>query len=177
MTTSFAPIETPRLLIRAFALDDLDALAEILCDPLTMQFWPRPLTRDEAADWLERSARRCAGSGFGRYAIVHRASGAMIGDAGVVPLAVNGADLYDLGYIIHHPYWRRGYATEAASAIRDDAFERLGLPALHANMPFDHAGSQRVAERIGMRKIGEFFNERNRNILTFLYQQLREDHA
>lgn len=82
--------------------------------------------------------------------------------AGIMPLCVN---------------WRRGYATEAASAIRNDAFDRAGLHELHANMPFDHLGSQRVAERIGMRKIGAFFHERNRSIRIFLYKQSREDRA
>ena len=40
---------------------------------------------------------------------------------------------------------------------------------LCANMAWDHLGSQRVAERIGMRRVLEFHNPRNRGILTYLY--------
>jgi RimJ/RimL family protein N-acetyltransferase len=36
-------------------------------------------------------------------------------------------------------------------------------------MAFDHVGSRRVAEKIGMRREREFVNRRNRDILTYLY--------
>jgi RimJ/RimL family protein N-acetyltransferase len=163
-------IETARLLIRDYTLDDLDALAIILGDPTTMRFWPQPLSRAEAAGWIARNQERASEGMYGRRPLVLASSGAIIGDVGVVRSELAGAERNDLGYILHHPYWGQGLASEAAGALRDRAFAVQGLPALHANMAHDHIASQRVAERLGMRRILEFANPRNRGILTYLYE-------
>jgi RimJ/RimL family protein N-acetyltransferase len=81
----------------------------------------------------------------------------------------------DLGYILHHRHWGSGHATEAARDAMEDAFTRLGMEELHANMAHDHHASRRVAERIGMRRVGEFINARNRDIPTFIYTIGRDD--
>jgi RimJ/RimL family protein N-acetyltransferase len=106
---------------------------------------------------------------MGRYCVVLKQDQKIIGDCGILRLEKAGEQLYDLGYIIHHPFWRRGYAVEAARAVIGHAFNTLGLDVIHANMPFNHDSSRLVAERIGMKKIGEFINERNRNVRTLLY--------
>jgi [ribosomal protein S5]-alanine N-acetyltransferase len=162
-------IETERLFIRKFTPADLQEFSEILADPKTMSFWPQPYSFDGARAWIERNLQSYAESGFGRYVVVLRQTGEIIGDCGIVKMSLSGQEVYDFGYIIHHPYWRKGYAEEAAIAVRDYAFEQIKLPMLHANMPWNHHGSIRVAEKLGMKKIGEFINERNRNIRTMLY--------
>ncbi len=162
-------LETPSLLIREYTLDDIDQLLPILSDPTTMRFWPQPFSLDQVAGWIDRSLASYAANGFGRYAVIERAEGRMIGDCGLILGSVDGETVYDLGYIIHHPWWRRGYATEAAAAIRDHAFRSLGIDRLHANMAVDHEGSRRVAEKIGMTLVREFINQRNRNLPTLLF--------
>ena len=162
-------LETDNLIIRPYQSDDLDRLSAILSDPITMRFWPSPLTLEAARAWIERSIQSYLLHGFGRYALVQTATGELIGDCGILKSTVAGQAVNDLGYIVHHPYWGRGYATEAARAVKDYAFDTLGLDALHANMPWNHDASRRVAEKIGMRRILEFDNERNRNIRTLLY--------
>ena len=76
---------------------------------------------------------------------------------------------HDLGYIIHYPYWNKGLAFEAANACRNYAFNSLGIERLCANMAFDHNASIAVAKKNGMGKEKEFYNSRNRNILTYFY--------
>jgi Acetyltransferases, including N-acetylases of ribosomal proteins len=161
--------ETERLILRRLTPEDEEALHTIVSDPVTMAFWPRPFTREEAAAWIRRSRDQYAERGFGRYAVVDRGSGALIGDCGILATTTDGEPVNDIGYILHHPYWGRGLATEAAAAVRDYAFGELGLPVLHANMPHDHHGSRRVAEKIGMRFVREFANARNRGIRTLFY--------
>jgi len=162
-------IETERLIIRNYHEGDLEALADLLGDAETMAFWPRPFTREEAAVWLGRNIERRESSIYGRRAVILKATGALIGDAGVVRAELDGEERDDLGYIIHREYWGRGYASEAARALASHYLYAQRLPALFANMPHDHVASQRVAERIGMRRAGAFANPRNRGILTYLY--------
>ena len=82
---------------------------------------------------------------------------------------IDGKQEYDLGYIIHYPYWHNGFAVEAADACEDYAFNQLNLQRLCANMPYNHEGSRKTAEKIGMIREKEFYNSRNRDILTYLY--------
>lgn len=165
-----APIETARLIIRPLEEADLEPLAAILGDPTTMAFWPQPFSRAATAAWIARSIERGRAGIYGRRALILKASGALIGDAGVVEADLAGALRPDLGYILHHPYWGCGLAGEAARALVGHYFAVHRLPALYANMAHDHLASQRVAERLGMRRILAFDNPRNRNIRTYLYE-------
>lgn len=162
-------IETPRLLVRRWTLDDVAALHAIQGDRRTMAFWPAPFALTDSRAWIERSLARYAERGFGRFALLSKASGAVIGDCGVVAIEMDGEPVNDIGWIIARPLWGRGLAVEAAAAVRDYAFATLGLPAIHANMPWNHHGSRLVAERIGMRHIRSFQNPKNRNIATLFY--------
>jgi len=162
-------IETARLLIRPLRWDDLDALSALLTDRETLTFWPRPYTPEEAAAWLARSVASHAESGLGRCAVVLKADGRFIGDAGVVPdKVIDGETVADLGYILQRRVWGRGLASEAAMALRDWAFAK-GLPSLHATMPTAHRASQRVAEKLGMTRRRSFANPANRGEETWLY--------
>ena len=162
-------IETENLLLRDYTAEDLEELFVILSDPVTMSFWPRPLTREEAREWMARSVESFQEHGFGRYAVTLKGDERIIGDCGILRIEKAGELVNDLGYIIHHPYWRKGYAVEAARAVIGDAFDRLSLDVIHANMPHDHDSSRKVAERLGMKRVGEFINERNGNKRTLLY--------
>lgn len=161
-------IETPRLILRPYTPDDLDALFAIQSDPLTMRFWSTPFTKEDTRVWMQRAMSSFAENGFGRMAIILRQTGEQIGDAGIMRVPVNGKDEIDLGYIIRAPYWRQGFGLEAATAVLAFAKE-LGHPRVVANMAHDNTASERVAQRLGMTKETEFHNARNRNILTFLY--------
>jgi RimJ/RimL family protein N-acetyltransferase len=168
-TTNSNMIETERLLLRPYMLSDADTIAAVLGDATTMQFWPAPLSHDESRTWVERNIARYAENGCGRMLIVRKSDGAIIGDCGIVTTMVNGRVEHDLGYIVHHLYWRQGYAVEAARACLIDGQTRLGLRRIVANMAHDHLGSARVAEKLGMRCVSSFNNERNRGILTYVY--------
>lgn len=161
--------ETERLFLRRWTTDDVALLYPILSDPITMQFWPAPLTIDATRAWIDRALHNYASLGFGRFAVVLKKSGAVIGDCGLMHTEVAGQPEYDLGYIIHHPYWRQGFATEAATACRDYAFTTLGIRRLVANMAVDHIASMSVAKLLGMRLERVFANPRNRNMPTYLY--------
>lgn len=162
-------LQTQHLAIKPYEPDDVDRLLTILSDPITMRYWPQPFTREGVEAWIGRSLQSYQLHGFGRYAVTLKETEELIGDAGIWKSTIAGEEINDLGYIIHHPYSGRGYGTEVAAALKDYAFTTLQLDSLHANMPWDHHASRRVAEKIGMQFVKKFQNERNRNIDTLLY--------
>jgi ribosomal-protein-alanine N-acetyltransferase len=162
-------IETNRLIIKEYTYEDISKLHIILSNTKTMSFWPSPFTLAQTEIWINNNIKRYSQLGFGRWAIILKETGELIGDCGIMLSELDGTQEHDLGYIIHHPYWNKGLAFEAANACRNYAFNSLGIERLCANMAFDHTASIAVAQKIGMWKEKEFYNSRNRNILTYLY--------
>ena len=162
-------VKTGRLILRPPTPDDFEALHRIFADPVTMSFWPAPFTEEDTRRWISRSIRDHEEMGFGRRPVVLKSSGEIIGDCGILRAEIAGVTEYDLGYIVHHPFWGNGYAGEAAEACKRHAVEALGIRRLVANMPADHAASVRVAEKIGMQWEKTFRNPENRDIQTHLY--------
>lgn len=162
-------LETERLILRRLSMEDFGALHRVFSDPITMKFWPAPFTENETRRWISRAIHDYETLGFGRWALISKETGELIGDCGIMRLEVAGETENDLGYIIHHPHWGNGYATEAAGACKRYALETSGLRRLAANMPVEHTASARVAEKIGMTLEKTFHNPKNRGIETRLY--------
>ena len=165
-------IQTPRTIIRPYTEEDIDYIYPVLSNPVTMGFWPSPFLREQVERWIRKNIMRSRKDGLARMIVESRETGEVIGDCGIVRNKINGKIENDLGYIIHHPFWRKGYATECATAL----IEWISVRAdnhppqrIIANMAVNHTGSRRVAEKIGMRLEGTFINERNRGMETCLY--------
>jgi ribosomal-protein-alanine N-acetyltransferase len=86
----------------------------------------------------------------GWWAVVEKVSGHVVGDCGLVEKEVDGYHEIELVYLLASHFWGRGYATEAATALRDYALHRLGLRRIVALIEPDNHASVRVAEKIGM---------------------------
>lgn len=145
-----AILETPRLLVREMDMTDIDFVAEHLADPDVMRYWPRPHTREEAEAWVQRQQERYARDGFGYWLALERATGRPVGQVGLLSHVVDGRPEVDLGWIIHRPFWHRGYATEGAAACRDLAFRTLDVPRVIALVRPENVPSQGVARKLGM---------------------------
>jgi RimJ/RimL family protein N-acetyltransferase len=143
-------LETRRLKLREFAHDDLEDLAAMVGDREQMTFYPRPKTRDEAAEWINGNLALYDDYGFGFWLIEAVATSGFLGYCGVRPLVLEGTSEIEIGWHTKKTCWNQGIATEAATAARDLAFERFGLARLVAIIHPDHAASRRVAENIGM---------------------------
>ena len=144
-------LKTQRLVLRELTLEDLDFVAEMLAHPDVMHFWPRPFTRDEAAEWIRRQEQRYARDGFGYWLALDKATGQPIGQAGLLTQELNGVVETGIGYMLHRPFWGQGYATEAAVGCRDYAFGKLAKPRATAVVRPENLPSRRVAERIGLK--------------------------
>lgn len=143
-------IETERLLVRPQTLDDVDALALILGDAQTMSFYPRPYTPEETRGWVERNISLHEERDLGLRAMVLKQTGELIGQCGFLPQDVDGEELVEIGWHVRRDHWRRGFATEAALALRDYAFEALDVDPLISLVRPENRPSAGVAEKLGM---------------------------
>jgi RimJ/RimL family protein N-acetyltransferase len=142
--------ESARLTFREMSLDDLDDMALLLGDPEAMAYYPRPKTREEAAQWIYWNRGLYRTHGYGLW-LLATADGAFVGDCGLTPQVVDGVRELEVGYHVLPALQNRGYATEAAAASRDFARTVVGATRLIAIIHPDNRPSQRVAEKIGLR--------------------------
>jgi RimJ/RimL family protein N-acetyltransferase len=143
-------LETKRLLLRELMLDDVDDLHAILGDEETMSFYPAPKTREQTIGWIEWNLGSYQQYGFGLWALVVKETGEFVGDCGLTMQEVDGEWLVEVGYHVKKTLWRRGLATEAATACRDLAFDVLNVDRLIALVRVDNLPSAGVARKLGM---------------------------
>jgi RimJ/RimL family protein N-acetyltransferase len=142
--------ETPRLRLRLFRRDDVDALAAIFSKPAVMRYLPggQPIPRERIPAGIERRIQDWETRGFGLFALEDKATGALIGQAGLFPL--EETDEVEVAYLLDEPYWGQGLATEAARACLHFGFEQLHLPRIVAVAVPANRASTRVMEKLGM---------------------------
>jgi RimJ/RimL family protein N-acetyltransferase len=145
-------LETERLILRHFLLDDLDSLFALYCDPDVSQYIPdAPRTYEETREELEWFMNgHPKHPELGLWATMHKEKGEFIGRCGLLPWTIDGKDEVEVAYLISKAYWRQGLGTEAAQAILDYGFEKLHLPRLICLVDEDNLASIKVAENIGM---------------------------
>lgn len=143
-------LETRRLTLRPLGDDDLDDMCLLLGDADALVLWGDALDRDGARRWIERNITRYEADGFGRCAIVLRATGELIGDCGLIRTAVEEVPEVELGWIVRRTHWGRGIATEAARAWSDYAFTQLGLDRIVSMISEHNVASRHVAQKLGM---------------------------
>ena len=139
-------LETSRLILRELTSEDAPALVPILGDAENMRWYPRAFTPAEIASGIERQRARYR-TGTGLLGMVLRETRELIGDCGPVWQEVEGASELEIGYHVHPAFQRRGFATEAARAVRDYAFETLGVDCVISMIRPENVPSRRVAEK------------------------------
>jgi [ribosomal protein S5]-alanine N-acetyltransferase len=143
-------LETPRLLLREFVPEDVDALALVISDPVTMRHYPNPFDRPAVEQWIQRNRARYAKDGHGLWAMILKSTGELIGDCGLINQEVDGTIELEIGYHVRRDHWGHGYAIEAASACREYGFARYPVDKLISLIRPENAQSCRVAEKNGM---------------------------
>ena len=147
------PLLTERLELRAFEPSDLEALHAVNGDPEVTRFMRPYPTIEHTRRALDIHVREARAGNPAFWAVIERASGDLIGDAGVGLIDGIGPE-FELGYALGTPWWGRGYATEAARAVRDYALGELALPEVLALVRPGNAASINVVEKIGMERVG-----------------------
>ena len=143
-------LETDRLALREMTPDDIDFVAAMLGDAQVMRWYPRVYSRAESREWLERQRWRYSTYGCGLWLCEERHTGVPVGQAGLLMQDVDGAIEPEIGYLLHRPFWRLGYATEATRAVKRYAFETRDHPHVIALVRPGNEASAAVAKRLGM---------------------------
>ena len=142
--------ETLRLLLRYFTWNDLNDMATIYADPIGMAFRGSPRTFEETQQVFKWIFDNYSKDGFEMWAIIHKADQKLIGCCGLIPQVVDGQQETEMGYVLAKEYWGQGLATEAAFAVRNYGFEKLGCDRIIALINPKNLASQNVAQKIGL---------------------------
>ncbi|HOP11518.1 MAG TPA: GNAT family N-acetyltransferase [Oscillospiraceae bacterium] len=167
-------IETNRLFLRELTMDDLENLHEILSDPDSMIHYPQPFSHEKSIHWIQWNLENYATYGFGLWAVVLKNENRFIGDCGITMQNINGKLEPEIGYHINKNYTGKGYATEAARACRNYAFDILKFQEVYSYMNYTNIASQKVAKKNGMRLVAELDDEKNK--ITKVYAITLEEY-
>jgi len=148
-------VEGDRVVLRPFREDDVLRLVEGSADPET-QYWlaflPREPGLSYGRSYLEAAAEERAASTAVRWAFSATPAGPLLGTAGLFRLRAGRSA--EVGYWTHPDARGRGLATEAARLAVRYGFEVLQLPRVSAYHTDGNVGSQRILERVGLRRVG-----------------------
>lgn len=140
--------------MRPYVIDDVDEIHRVLYgDPDAMRTLGGAITLDATRGQVERYIAQHEHDGNSCWAVLDRATGAMAGEAGLVPFGAEGPDI-ELGYGFGTAYWGRGLATEVGRALLAEAFGPRGLTRVVAVTLPDNLASQRVLTKLGFTPAG-----------------------
>ncbi len=152
----FEPIATERLVLRPLETRDRARLVKLANNwrvAKNLGTMPYPYTQAAADEWLAKQVELWKSGKSKPLAVT--LSGELIGGVGVGVRDDRGDDDWELGYWLGEPYWNRGYASEAAAALRDFAFEALKLERIVAGHFTDNHASGRVLTKTWFRYTSE----------------------
>ncbi len=172
MSHQLPTIQTYRLLIRPFTLDDVSAYHRVINDdPDVMRYLPGgvPVSPKHSAKTLHYFIEHGQRWGFSFMAVTHKVDGALMGHVGLHKLS----DAVEVGYALGKAYWGMGYATESARALLGFGFTHLQLPEIIALAYAANTASRHAMERLGMSFAGE--TDRYYDTRLVIYRLARAD--
>jgi ribosomal-protein-alanine N-acetyltransferase len=150
-----AKLVTRRLVIRPFDLSDADDIRRLAGEweiaDTTLNI-AHPYEEGMAEDWIGTHREGFETGRLCNWALTLRDTGDLVGAIGLV--ITRRFDHAELGYWVGKPYWGQGYCTEAAEAVLDYGFIRLGLHRVHASHFGRNPASGRVMLKLGMKEEG-----------------------
>jgi RimJ/RimL family protein N-acetyltransferase len=145
-------LETSRLALRRFSLDDAPFILELLNEPSFLRFIGDKHVRtleDARAYLLKGPMDSYARRGFGLYLATLKDGGVSIGMCGLIKREI--LEDVDIGFAFLPKFWSKGYASEAASAVMAYGRNVIGLSRIVAVVSPDNDGSIHVLEKLGLR--------------------------
>lgn len=144
-------LQTERLKLRPFTLEDAEAYWPLVSDPAVLRYTGEtPLPSVDAACELLAShpLRDYEVHGYGRMACVEKSTGRLVGFCGLKYL--EDIQETDIGYRFLPDCWGKGYATESAQIIMHHGARKLGLGRIIGLVEPENIGSMRVLEKLGL---------------------------
>ncbi len=150
MFANLPVLETERLQLRAFRMEDAGDLFSWASDPeMTVHTdWQPHSSMEDSREIIRRRIQRNAEGRAASFAIVLKEDAKVVGNISVMPQWRQGS--IGMGYDIGRAYWNRGYATEAVRAAIGYSFDRLGMNRVEALCYPQNEASLRVLLKAGM---------------------------
>ena len=174
-------LETPRLLLRPFPLEDAPAMfSNWANDPEVTRYltWPTHTDGEVSRRVLQDWVAQYANPAFYQWAIVPRAVGEPIGSIGVVQQNYEVASVH-IGYCIGRNWWHQGYTSEALRALLRFFFEEVGVNRVDSRHDPNNPHSGMVMAHCGMTREGTVRqgDRNNQGICDYtLYGILKSDY-
>jgi RimJ/RimL family protein N-acetyltransferase len=145
-------IETSRLLLRGWRDEDLELFSLLNSDERVCEFLGKTLIPEETRAMVERNRTDFEAQGFGLWAVEVKGGPAFIGytGLGIPSFQAHFTPCVEIGWRLAFEHWGKGYATEAARAVLNYAFTRLGIVEIVALTVQNNRRSRGVMEKIGM---------------------------
>ena len=143
-------MDTPSLMGRRLLEDDLEFVSRVWNDERVAPTIGGACTEHQLKERSEVWRRHWETHGFGVTLFHHRKTERPVGWGGLQHSTIGIGDRLTVGYVIAPQEWRRGYATEIATASVAHAFEVLGASDVYASILSTNAASRRVLEKVGL---------------------------
>ena len=145
-------LTTPRLELRPVQIGNVELVHELWTNSGVRHFLfdDRVIPLDEARSLVEQSVRSFEERGYGIWLVFSRETENLIGFAGLLQSSDESPNLI---YGVHPEFCGNGFATEAAKAVLDHAFDTLALDSVKADVDEPNVISVRILEKLGMRQI------------------------
>ena len=152
-------IETERLYLRQWQASDFAPFAEMNANPKVMEYFPKLLTTSMSNTIAKKCQSLIDENGWGFWAVSLKETDTFIGMVGLnnANAEMPFSPAVEIAWRLHNNYWGLGYATEAARASLNFAFDTLGLDEVVAFTAVINKRSQLVMERLGMTNTQEDF--------------------
>ena len=148
-------LQTERVTLRRFRIDDADLLTELDSDPAVMRYLSGgeptapDVVRERVLPSILAGYDRWAGT-RGLFAAYEKVGGAFVGWFCLRPEPEGPLDEVELGYRLRQAAWGRGYVTEVSAAMLTMAFTDLDVRVVWGETMALNRASQRVMEKVGM---------------------------
>lgn len=145
-------LNTERLLLRQWRNEDLRGFAELNADPAVMQFYPELLSQQRSNAEAAKLKSLISKNGWGFWAVEPITEQSFIGLVGLhkPTFKLPFGPCVEIGWRLAKKYWGKGYASEAAAACLDFAFDKLDLSEVFAFTSVGNMKSRAVMERLNM---------------------------
>jgi ribosomal-protein-alanine N-acetyltransferase len=169
-------IETERLRIKSLKPADVEALAKLWTDPDVTRYMGGPRDYEKIKqDILQEALSGKQTTLDDLWPTVEKRNNRVIGHCGLLKKEVDGIPEVELIYVLAKESWGQGYAAEAARALRDYAFNELGLKRLIALIDPENQASAKVAIKVGMIKEKETLRPTGKQMQV--YRILNSNHS
>lgn len=157
-------IETDRLILREFTIQDAEVLFQLDSNPKVHKYLGnRPLTHiDQIYTYINSVQQQYIENGIGRWITLEKATNEVIGWSGLKFIREyenNQTHFYDVGYRFMPKYWSKGYATEATKAALRYGFQTLKTNRIIGIAHEENKASRRVLEKCGLHFVEHFMSD------------------